>query len=230
MDPKNHDYFISWANRLEFKQLINSTITQIQDLFDIFKRPSVSFSGGKDSMVLLHLCLKLKPDIFVWHWDYGIFMPRSIEYDIKNILITKFHVSNLTIDRRNSTDENSSIGYRAFFGALNRYVRKNDIDVSLIGLRAEESISRRKRCKRLLEYHRGTNIVSAFPLRNWIWRDIWAYIIIFKLPYLQQYDIKAKLLGSYEFVRFVTFFDSEFESYGSIEQDKFLFYSNRNRD
>lgn len=225
MDSKNKDYFASWSKRQEFYDLVTKTNELLKDLFDMFERPSLSFSGGKDSMVLLDLCLKHKPDIYVWHWDYGIFMPREIEYNIQSILITEFRVENLTIDTRKSQDKNSSVGYHEFFLSLSKYIKKNRIDLSLIGLRSEESRARKKRCKQIIELDKSTKIANAFPLHNWTWRDIWSYVIINNLPYLNQYDKKASLFGSYEKIRFVTFFDPEFESLGSIEQDKFLFYN-----
>ncbi len=177
---------------------------------------------------MLHLLLQHKPTIKVWHWDWGIFMLREFEMEIQDHLTGFFQLRSpqLTIKQRLSQDEDNMVGYRALFGSVSHYLKDNKIDLNFLGLRREESCRRSNRCRNLIEKASPCN--NAFPLKDWSWRDIWAYIILHQIPYPQAYDAKAPLLG-WDKVRFVSFFDPEFNHLGGPEQDKFFFWRYRER-
>jgi len=216
--------FLSFSKLPEYKKRINEAKKNIEFLFSKYNTLSVSVSGGKDSLVLLDLCLKMNPSVKVWHWDYGIYMPRPIENEVLSILQNHFHLSSsqLTISIRTSNDTNSSTGYRAFFAANSKYNQENQIDMNLLGLRQQESCKRKKRCSKLIE----DKSKCAFPIRSLTWEDIWAYLISNRIPYPSPYNIRGPLLG-WDRVRFVTFFDHEFEHLGSIQQDQYFFWNYR---
>ena len=50
----------------------------------------------------------------------------------------------------------------------------------------------------------------CYPILNWTYVDVWAYIISNNLPYHSTYDLQGEYMG-WDEVRFVTFNDPEFE-------------------
>ena len=190
-----------------YEDKVKQTRNDLRKLFTNFEKPSISVSGGKDSLVMLDLCLKEKKDTLVWHWDYGVYMPRFFEQEILDILTNFFELGSdqLIIDRRYSSRESSIIGYKAFFSAIRNHIADYNIDLCLIGLRKEESRTRERRAKQLLEFDRFLKIHNAFPLKDWTWLDIWGYIVTNNIPYPSSYDIMSKTHG-WKRSRFVTFF------------------------
>jgi len=217
--------FLAWSRQESFTRLVKETLETMQSTMASHVNVNVAVSGGKDSLVMLDLALQAKPDCFVWHWDYGIFMPRAIEAEVASIL-QQFPIweGRLCIDARGSKIEASINGYKAFFAAITQQVALFEITLNLIGLRSEESIARKRRCKNLFEPN--GKMTNMFPMRDWRWKDVWAYIASRAIRYPSAYDAKAKLLG-WEKTRFVTFFDPEFEHLGGMAQDKFLFWKAR---
>jgi len=52
----------------------------IRKVVEEYKRPCVSWSGGKCSTVVLHMALKIKPDILVIFNDTGVEFPETYAY------------------------------------------------------------------------------------------------------------------------------------------------------
>lgn len=228
MKQMTREMFLSWSRHSSFKKKVSTTQNVIEDLFNLNKTCNVSVSGGKDSLVLLDLLLKRNPELLVWHWDYGIYMLRKYQKEIESILTHHFKIKNLYIDRRTSRARNCQIGYKAFFKAIEQHILKNNVKYNFIGLRREESCRRNMRCKKLLESAQINNYryFNVFLIRDWTWRDIWAYILSQNIPYPSAYDIRGEFMG-WNKVRFVTFFDEEFQHLGGPIQDKYFFWKER---
>jgi 3'-phosphoadenosine 5'-phosphosulfate sulfotransferase (PAPS reductase)/FAD synthetase len=184
----------------------------------------VSVSGGKDSMVLLHIVVtRVKPNALVFHWDHGPFlMPREVECEIlENIrkvapnarICAEIYKAGFSEKAR--TDWKT--WYAAFFGTLNSLTRQFGVKYHLLGIRADESC-RRKIRGRVVERKNWTEV---YPLYFFTWKDVWAYIFKYSVPIPSVYYTYAELLG-WDKVRLVTFFDKEFEKYGSPQVDSVL--------
>lgn len=226
MDAKTRSMFLSWSRLDRHETLLEKTRKLLQRAFSKHENVNVAVSGGKDSLVMLHLSKNIKNNLHVWHWDYGIFMPRTIEREVLQIL-ENFNLSgNLHVDRRHSRSRAAAAGYRAFFATISAHLARNNVTLNLIGLRSEESIARKRRCKDLFETN--GNVINMFPLRDWTWKDVWAYIVSNDMPYPSSYDMKGPILG-WDQARFVTFFDPEFEHLGGPLLDKFLFWQDREK-
>ncbi len=168
----------------------------------------VSYSGGKDSLVMTHIMMRIDDNVPVFHWDYGIFMPRDLEgLVIENA--RAIGVKNLHVRARESTREECAVGYSAFFSALKEVSLQLGISKHAIGLRKEES------AKRVRTIRQGKDV---YPLADWKWLDVWTYIFSHDVPYPKVYDEYARIYG-YDRARFVTFFDKEFDNLGASYVD-----------
>lgn len=206
--------FKMWGKQEEYKKRINEAEKIITKALNISNNPYVSFSGGKDSTVLLSMVLKQKNDVLVWHWDYGDhLMPRYLEKEVQKNMIELGVKNSVTQKRKgNNARENHSSGYKQFFGNLEILKKNRSLDLAFIGVRQEESITRKNS---YTKFFMGDN---CYPLLKLTWMDVWAYIIRNNLPYVGIYDKYSKVLG-YDKSRFVTFFDKEMESKGGYYFD-----------
>jgi len=209
---------------------------KVENAIDVAKRfykhgkSYVACSGGKDSLALTHLIVhNIDPDVPVFHWNHGKWLiPKQIENDILNC-IKSIPVKNLIIRtyRFGEVSEKSRINYvkwyRTFYKTIEELNKEFKFEICFLGLRAEESITRRRRTREYHEFHKGTGTTLVYPLRDWSWLDVWTYIIINNVRYPKIYDIYAKYLG-YDKVRLVTFFDKEFEGIGTYYLDQVLLW------
>lgn len=205
--------FQMWAKTLQYLNLLTDTRMEI---FEVTRKKKcyVAFSGGKDSTVMLHLALQCQADIPVWHWDYGVYMPRQVETEIQSNMQV-LGAKNVIVETSRS-QENA-----AFFGASHQFMRIKDLAVALVGLRKEESYKRRRKIRKHLKG-------ELYPLAEWGWKDVWAYIVSNNLPYPQLYNVYGPVLG-WDKARFVSFFDSEFDHLGASYLDGFFFPQFRNK-
>lgn len=211
MDERWRRTFRLWAEQPRYRQLVAQTRDEIREQLGEAHRPFISFSGGKDSTVLVHLVLREDPTVAVLHWDYGpYYIPRPIE---EQILANARALGARHLMVRTS-DDYLRLGRRAInvlgrhlIGGLLPRMAKDGWDLCFVGLRAEESLKRRRRIQagRTL-----SQIRECWPLKDWRWQDVWAYIVEWDLPYLREiYDPAAALLG-WDRVRWTTLHDPEF--------------------
>lgn len=185
----------------------------------------VSVSGGKDSMVMLHILYnRVSRDITVFHWDHGPYlMPREVESEILNNIRSVAPNAKLVIEVyrygfREDARWNYKIWYKAFFRTLeNMRVKHHHL-----GIRAEES-SRRKTQGRIV-YTR--KYIKVYTIYFFTWRDVWAYIFKHNIPIPSVYFKYVKLLG-WRNARLTTFHDWEFEKYGSLAIDSFIMWRSK---
>lgn len=196
--------FMLHSKIIEYKDKLNNSINIIEDAFDNYNC-YVSFSGGKDSTVLTHLALSVDDNCNIWHWDYGDdLMPRSVENEVIENLYNLGAV-NIFINKREGSGSNTRSGYKQFFGCIDYNKQYYGWNMGLIGVRKEESINRKN--KYVSYFQNG----DCYPLLDWTYMDVWAYIVSNNLPYPSMYDVYSDVVG-WDNSRFVTFFDPEFES------------------
>jgi 3'-phosphoadenosine 5'-phosphosulfate sulfotransferase (PAPS reductase)/FAD synthetase len=171
----------------------------------------VAFSGGKDSTVLTHLVLAEDPQVAVLHWDYGpYFVPRPIEERIlenaRALGARRLLVRSSSEYLRLGRSARNVLG-RRLVGVLLPKMAAQGWDLSFVGLRREESLKRRRR----IDAARALSAIrESWPLADWRWLDVWAYIVEHRLPYLHDiYDHAAAVIG-WDRVRWTTLHDPEF--------------------
>ena len=218
------DVLMQWAEMDEHKARVKEAEQIIAKALATHEKPYVAFSGGKDSTCMLHLVLRQKSDIMILHWDYGpYYIPRWLEKEfIENA--KKMGAVNIRIE---TSPKYERMGRKAinvlgqdYMGKLIPQLKKEGYDLAFVGLRKEESLKRRRR----INQNRSiTAIKELWPIQNWSWKDVWAYILSNNLPYASVYDIYATIVG-WDKARLTTFFDPEFDKIGAGNLDGVLMW------
>lgn len=221
MTPIERATFLLHAELEDYRARIQAARHFITEALERAEKPYISYSGGKDSLVMLHMALQAFPEVLVWHWDYGShYMPRELEAEIlKNAHETG--ARNIHVDTSKKYDAGRSpknILFPALFGYIQPRMISDGYDMVCIGLRAEES--KRRKAKTASGYREG-KLRECYPVYQLTTSDIWAYIVTNNLPYCSHYDRYGALLGI-EQVRMSTFFDPEFDKFGAGNLDGIL--------
>jgi len=160
---------------------------------DVPGKWSVSFSGGKDSTVLLDMVLKEAPDISIIWFDDGWDYPETHEFlkkteerigrkiiHVNSPLTAKFWKTEMTYGGDDPAyPHESDIEYQDWARQFNG---------SFMGLRREESVQRHfTLAKSSLYYCASFKHWHCSPLANWKWEDIWGYIGGMDIEYNQVY-------------------------------------------
>jgi sulfate adenylyltransferase subunit 2 len=185
--------------------LEDESIHIIREVVGQFERPVLLFSGGKDSIVMLHLAVKAfwpaKVPFSVMHVDTGHNFPEVIEYRDRHL--AQLGVNLVVASVQDSIDAGrvreipgqgrNPLQTVTLLDAIN----SNKFDAVLGGARRDEEKARAK--ERIFSVrddfgqwdprnqrpelwdlyngrHRPGEHVRIFPLSNWTELDIWSYI------------------------------------------------------
>ena len=168
----------------------------------------VSFSGGKDSQVLLDLVTRVIPasDYYVIYSDTGYELPTSIELysEIENYYKQKYPDIRFELAKNNKPvlyywDEMGSPSniHRWCCGVMKtaplyrklKLISGKDRQphvLSFIGTRSEESL-RRSSYLKIAKDAKHTNVVNVSPILDWNTTEVWLYILLNNLPFNNAY-------------------------------------------
>jgi sulfate adenylyltransferase subunit 2 len=190
----------SWLGDLE-----DEAIHILREVVGQFERPVLLFSGGKDSIVLLHLAAKAfwpgRVPFPIMHIDTGHNFPEVIAYRDRHVadLGVKLVVASVqdSIDRGRVQESPGQSRNPLQTVTLLDAIGEHGFDAVLGGARRDEEKSRAK--ERVFSVrddfgqwdprnqrpelwdlyngrHRRGEHVRVFPLSNWTELDIWSYI------------------------------------------------------
>lgn len=203
-------YMLS-AKTLSYKRKIEKAMDTLKTALNSSKNAALSFSGGKDSVVLLDLAVKAGFSGTIVFFKYGIC--TDIETPSENIELLKYYADKHQLKYKileclGETDcweqcgrftlyPQSENEKRIFYQTNHDFAKKsaqfeeeNNIDLSIIGMRKDES----KRRKIVLNRNgaiyktQSRKSVTCCPLLNFSNDDIWTYIFSNNLKYLSIYD------------------------------------------
>ncbi len=182
--------------QLYLRQLESNAIFIIREFAAVFKKPVLLFSGGKDSIVLAHLCRKAfyptKIPFPFLHIDSGFNFPEIIEFRDK-FLKNELQVD-LIVRSTNSNQKNIQLETKAFLATMSEIA----FDASLCGARRSDEKAQAK--ERIFSHrnkygkwnpenqrpeirntfnveHNLGEAFRVFPMSDWTEIDLWRYIV-----------------------------------------------------
>jgi sulfate adenylyltransferase subunit 2 len=199
VDQRAAKYELSHLRALEAE-----AIHIIREVAAEFERPVLLFSGGKDSIVMLHLAIKAfapgRLPFPVMHVDTGHNFEEVIA--TRDLLVAKHNLRLVVASVQEDIDagrvvDNGPSRNPLQTVSLLRGIRENKFDAAFGGARRDEEKARAK--ERVYSFrdefgqwdpknqrpelwnlyngrHRKGEHIRVFPLSNWTEYDIWAYI------------------------------------------------------
>lgn len=214
-----------------FKRRVERTLQFIeQALSTIPSDMIISFSGGKDSTVMLDLVRRVKPDTPAVFVDSGAEFPETLEFIAQTPNVKTYYPELSILEMFRMVDAYGYAGgeygneYHWSSGAvlncliiepMDRARKELDAAGHFIGLRAEESVRRRlvgKTKGKLFQAKAGD--WRCYPLMDWTTQDIWSYIAQRDLAYNAVYDRLAELGVEREHARMSTYACARTRHYG----------------
>ncbi len=167
-------------------------------------RIGVSFSGGKDSLVTLHLVRSVVPNVACALFDSGCELPDTLALaEHYGATIIPARLSYLDMARysgwwgyQDPVDAGCPFDVKAILidEPSVAFIVRERLSVCAMGLRAQESSGRRMNAKmRGMLYQGADRTWYLCPLADWSTDDVWAYIHSNSLRYHPAYDAMERI-------------------------------------
>jgi len=217
-----------------FKRRVERAKGVIREGLSRCRSPYVAFSGGKDSEVVLHLIIQMRPDIPVVWLHQGAEYPdtEAIIAQLKNDWSLNLHIEYVKPGLLDLLEEygaygtvaqtkykNGDIARRLIFEPIDRLVETKGYDGVFMGLRWEESMGRSH--VRYLRDVKKDGLWHANPILDWKKEDVWAYITTNNLPYNDVYN-KTKFKHRDD-IRVAPYAGGTFKTYGRFVELKYYY-------
>lgn len=198
-----------------YKILVENTLEYIEYISRFHSNIGISFSGGKDSTVMLYLFylasikydnIKIIPTFFdcnaVWPDTYNQIknLEKIINIPIK-IIKSRYTYQQLRLAEYMSGcfkhfSDSYTIKKIVFDNAI-KAKEKYQLDLQCIATRKDESKRRNLFFTYFDDYRyaKNTAIQSFYPMKNWKIIDIWAFIYQYEIPINNLYFKFMKVLG-----------------------------------
>lgn len=182
MDAREREAFAAYAQLPAFRRKVDKALTVIREALEL--GPAyVAVSWGKDSVVMLHLCQQVQPDI----------LAISFTHPEREMISNYAEVISQYREQFGLSLEDISIGGDHVPKKVGQAKLWEKWPVGFVGLRKEECDRRSMALLKyglLHQYQSGEKSGSwrCCPVGWFTWRDIWAYICANNLPYLSIYD------------------------------------------
>jgi len=193
---KNKEYYLLYAELDEFKGKIELVKSSIEKETRNTKG-SISYSTGKDSLVMLDIALEANPNLDIMFHDSWYELPESYgiiklaeKHHNKTINVVKSPIDILDEYAKKKAFYDAGCKNYAFEKAMMTPIRNfqqdNDYKIALIGIRKEESKRRENLIKHMgkLFYSKKNKIYQFYPICDLTGDDVFAYIYSRKLDKL----------------------------------------------
>lgn len=191
---------------LSLEKKIKKTKEIITKALKKYKNVAVGFSGGADSEVLLHIALKLNPDIPVLFVDTRYEFPETIPFVEK--IRNEWNISSLTVLRATTDIAQKLIreyekGTSKFTLKFNKHhkiqplmsgIKRLHLDAFISGIRGVEHEERAK--ETIFSPRENPKHIRVHPMLFWTKLDVREYLAKNSLPHNPLYDKGYTSLGS----------------------------------
>ncbi len=228
---------LSWCYHQDLKGKITLANEVLRTLLAATDKVAVAFSGGRDSLVALHLMLQIKPDIPVMLANTTIEFPESLAYVRQlakdwnlNFFETKTHANfwklaeeqGIPVAGRGNTTFMRELSQKAGVKLSNsccrrlketparQFYREHGIEGVVTGLRVSESLMRKMNFADYgaLRYSKTYNTLVSWPLYAWQDQDITDYIEANNLPMNPLYGMGYQRVGCWACLQDMFYKDS----------------------
>ncbi len=191
-----------------FRERVVRSIMVIQEALRTAKKPYIAFSGGKDSLVTMHLVLSLREDATLAWSDDELEYPESVAYMAalrgmaapEQFFITHGRATHARWFRpwRDPPYWREPLaGTIRIDMAQDDWMARQGHDLTFTGTRLGESKARARHfaARGLLYRLKSGTGRHCSPIAEWTEDDVWAYIAGHRLPYNPVYDILREECG-----------------------------------
>jgi phosphoadenosine phosphosulfate reductase len=160
-------------------------------------RLCLTSSFQAEAMVLAHLLRKRLPNLVVLFLETGYHFPQTYEY--RDRMTKEFSLNLVNVFPAQTVAEQESASGSLYRSEPTRCCQLRKVeplmralepfDIWFTGLRREQSPTRKNLKK--LELHSlptGKSIWKVSLLADWSWEQVWAYMNVYTIPHLPQYD------------------------------------------
>jgi phosphoadenosine phosphosulfate reductase len=220
---------LDYANRKAYiERLAEQSRREVADMLSRCQNPYLAFSGGKDSVLMLHLVRQVTggtavPAIWEDEWE------TRHTHDILDYIEREWGTRLIRV--RSATDPEFFRRY-GVHSVLNQAVRIDhtvpswldyrtisDFDGFFVGMRKDESTKRMYALQKATRHLKTFEMVRCAPIADWTYRDVWAYTAHHNLPINGRYprlieigvDLKHARVGGLTTIRV--------EGYGAMNID-----------
>lgn len=196
MPPTIRQRFTLHARLRQYRWRVQQARDAITDWLSRCSNPYVSFSGGKDSSVVLHLVRSLAPYTPCVYWDADCCFPEVSALIDATTNCTRYPTDEPFLDTLaryglfSDGDIDRATMQSTVYGPVERWTRDGAFDGAAYGLRQDESRGRRMmgRQRGAVFFSERYQVWQCQPVTTWSYDDIWAYIVTNDVPYAGTYD------------------------------------------
>lgn len=200
MKESEKELYILHASLPVFNRKVAKSKRIIEEFLAKCKNPYIAWSTGKDSTAVLGLVREIA-NIPAVHIDGGVELPGTKETREKIDNVIHYRTTETFLELADKYGLDSKETRKDNF--VKEFEETHSFNGVIMGLRKDESVTRRFNSKRGAIYQRKDGFWTCNPILDWNTRDVFAYLFSNNLPIHPHYlldgpfDTEERRVGSY---------------------------------